>query len=101
VEIAFPIEDPAVKERILDEILGTALADNVKARALRADGTYERVQPGTHGTSALPLRSQERYMALARRTAAAGESQPAGLPPHEMFPSGQRGRERRRNKKRV
>jgi polyphosphate kinase len=101
VEIAFPIEDPAVKERILDEILGTALADNVKARALRADGTYERVQPGTHGTSALPLRSQERYMALARRTAAAGENQPAGLPPHEMFPSGQRGRERRRNKKRV
>ena len=101
VEISFPIEDPAVKERILDEILGTALADNVKARLLKPDGTYERIQPGSHGTSVLPLRSQERFMALARRVAAAGETQSAGVAPHEMFPSGQRARAQRRNKKRT
>src|SRR5438067_8526780 len=40
VEIAFPVEDPAIRDRIFDEILTISLADNVKARLLRADGTY-------------------------------------------------------------
>jgi polyphosphate kinase len=100
VEIAFPVEDPSLKERILDEILGIALNDNVKARILRADGSYERIAPGTHGTPPSPLRSQERFMALARRVAAAGDVAGA-VSPHEIFPSGQRARERRRNKKRT
>jgi len=97
VEIAFPVEDAGLKERILDEVLGTSLADNVKARILRADGQYERVQPGTHGTSATPLRSQERFMALARR-AAAPEAQ-AAVASHDVFPSTQRRREPRRKKR--
>src|SRR6267154_107532 len=46
VEIAFPVEDAGVKERILDEVLATSRGDNLKARILRADGQYERVQPG-------------------------------------------------------
>src|SRR5713101_2001414 len=87
VEIAFPVEDASVKERILEEVLATSLADNVKARILRADGQYERVQPGTHGTSVTPLRSQERFMALARR-AAAPEAQ-AAVASHDVFPSTQ------------
>jgi polyphosphate kinase len=97
VEIAFPVEDAGVKERILDEVLGTSLADNVKARILRADGQYERVQPGTQGTSAAPLRSQERFMAIARR-AAAPEAQ-AAVASHDVFPSTQRRREPRRKKR--
>ncbi len=97
VEIAFPVEDAAVKERILEEVLATSLADNVKARILRADGQYERVQPGTHGTSVAPLRSQERFMALARR-AAAPEAQ-AAVASHDVFPSTQRRREPRRKKR--
>jgi len=97
VEIAFPVEDSAVKERILDEVLATSLGDNVKARILRADGQYERVQPGTHGTSAAPLRSQERFMALARRVAAP-EAQ-AAVASHDVFPSTQRRREPRRKKR--
>ena len=32
IEVMFPIEDPALRERLLDEVLGTALRDNVKAR---------------------------------------------------------------------
>jgi polyphosphate kinase len=100
VEIAFPVEDPLIKERILDEILGTALADNVKARILKPDGTYERIQPGTHGTGVQPIRSQERYMALARRVAASADSGPT-VPPHEIFPAGSRARERRRKTKRA
>ena len=97
VEIAFPVEDAAVKERIVDEVLATSQGDNVKARILRADGQYERVQPGTQGTPAAPLRSQERFMALARRVAAP-EAQ-AAVASHDVFPSAQRRREPRRKKR--
>jgi polyphosphate kinase len=97
VEIAYPVEDPAVKERILDEVLATSLGDNVKARILRPDGQYERVLPGTNGTGATPLRSQERFMALARRVAAP-EAQAAVATP-DVFPSAQRRREPRRKKR--
>jgi polyphosphate kinase len=81
VDVAFPVESPALKERILTEILGTMLADNVKARALRPDGTYERVRPKTHGTGEAPLRSQERFMALARRAAFTDASRSPAIEP--------------------
>jgi polyphosphate kinase len=97
VEIAFPVEDAAVKERILEEVLATSLGDNVKARILRADGQYERVQPGSHGTGPAPLRSQERFMALARRAAAPEGQAPVSTP--DVFPSTQRRREPRRKKR--
>ena len=44
VESMFPVEDPALKRRVIEEILGTRLADNVKARELLPDGRYARVQ---------------------------------------------------------
>ena len=78
VDLAFPIEAPALKERILTEILGTMLADNVKARALRADGTYERVRPAQ---GAQPVRSQDQFMALARRAAFADASRSPAVEP--------------------
>lgn len=90
VEIAFPVEDPTLKQRVIDEILATALGDNVKARLLKPDGVYERVQPGAHGTAAAPLRSQERFMALARRIAAMPDPGQPGPPPHAIFPAGQK-----------
>lgn len=43
VEVMVPIADPALKQRVLREILGVYLADNVKARELRPDGRYVRV----------------------------------------------------------
>ena len=43
VELLFPVLDPELLRRIRDEILGTYLADNVKARRMAADGTYKRV----------------------------------------------------------
>src|SRR2546423_8824240 len=97
VEIAFPVEDAAVKERVVDEVLGISLGDNVKSRMLRADGQYERIHPGTHGTATVPLRSQERFMALARR-GGAPEAQ-AAVASHDVFPSTQRRREPRRKKR--
>ncbi|MCS6914006.1 MAG: polyphosphate kinase 1 [Myxococcales bacterium] len=66
VELMFPIEDPALKTRIIDEILATLLADNVKARLLRRDGTYERLQPAE---GEAPVRAQQRFIELARAQA--------------------------------
>jgi polyphosphate kinase len=55
IETVFPVEDERLKARLRDELLGAALADNVKARLLKPDGKYERARraPGE-----APLRSQ-------------------------------------------
>jgi polyphosphate kinase len=44
VEVLFSVPDPATKASIL-EILMIHLRDNVKARRLLSDGTYEKVEP--------------------------------------------------------
>jgi polyphosphate kinase len=44
VEIAFPIEDPVLRDEITNEVLPRFLNDVVKARELQADGTYVRVR---------------------------------------------------------
>jgi polyphosphate kinase len=91
VELAFPIEDPALRDRVFDEVLGTQLQDNVKARVLLQDGRYEKLpQNGP------PLRSQERFMALARRSVSSQEPPVAG---QEVFPSAERPPSRRRKKR--
>jgi polyphosphate kinase len=43
-EVIFPVDDPALSIRLREEILGSYLADNVKARLLQPDGTYIRAQ---------------------------------------------------------
>jgi polyphosphate kinase len=49
-EVIFPIRDAQIKTRVRDEILAAYLADTVKARMLRTDGTYVRVrEPGRDG----------------------------------------------------
>jgi polyphosphate kinase len=67
VEAMFPIEDPALRRRILDEILGTILLDNSRSRILRRDGSYERLGPAAGETA---VRSQYRFIELARAQAA-------------------------------
>jgi polyphosphate kinase len=42
VEVLTPIRDPLLRDRVLREILHVYLADNVKARVLKPDGTYAR-----------------------------------------------------------
>jgi polyphosphate kinase len=62
IEVAFPIEDGVLRERIISEILAVTLADNVKARFLNADGTYRRVgRPKAEEAK----RSQFRFIELA------------------------------------
>ena len=67
VEAMFPIEDPALRRRILDEILSTILLDNCRSRILRRDGSYERLAPAP-GEAA--VRSQHRFIEMARAQAA-------------------------------
>ncbi len=97
VETAFPIEDTGLRDRIVDELLATQLADNTKARILMSDGRYERLQPGSFATPVTPLRSQERFMALARRAGAVLEQPPVAG--QEIFPSTERRPQRRRRKR--
>jgi polyphosphate kinase len=45
VEVLFPLENPELIRYVRDEILAVYLADNVKARRLLPDGSYERIKP--------------------------------------------------------
>jgi polyphosphate kinase len=40
VEVLFPVEDPALRRRLIEEILPAELRDNEDARELQTDGTY-------------------------------------------------------------
>jgi polyphosphate kinase len=46
VEVAFPILEPEIARRVLDECLLTSLADNTCAWLLQADGTWLRSKLG-------------------------------------------------------
>lgn len=63
VELMFPLEDPLLRARVMDEILGTLLLDNTKAWRLRRDGSYERCAPGPDTRA---VRAQQRFLDLAR-----------------------------------
>ncbi len=65
VEVMFPVEDPAIRARILEEVLGIGFKDNVKARQLTVDGTYLPVPQPIDGQL---VRSQAVQLELARRS---------------------------------
>ncbi len=60
-EVVFPVVDPALKRRLLDEILDSYLHDNLKARLMNPDGSYERA-PRTGPA----LSAQQHLMELSR-----------------------------------
>jgi polyphosphate kinase len=45
VENLFPVDDPHLLDALRDQILGVHLEDNVQARRMLPDGSYERMQP--------------------------------------------------------
>jgi len=45
VEVAFPIETPALRSSVINEVLPRFLDDRVKARELQPDGSYRRLKP--------------------------------------------------------
>src|SRR5881398_3651609 len=45
IELAFPIETPALRDQIINDVIPAFLNDRVKARELQPDGTYRRLRP--------------------------------------------------------
>ncbi|HWX17033.1 MAG TPA: polyphosphate kinase 1 [Chthoniobacterales bacterium] len=45
VELAFPIENPALRDNLISEVLPRFLNDRVKSRELQPDGSYRRLKP--------------------------------------------------------
>jgi polyphosphate kinase len=68
VEALFPIYVPALRERVLGEILPSEFKDNVDARELQPDGTYA-VPARQEGEP--PFSAQNHFMAVAAQRAAA------------------------------
>jgi polyphosphate kinase len=62
IELAIPIHDGLLRDRLINEILHLSLADNAKARLLRSDGAYVRAKPAK---GEKPRHSQQEFMALA------------------------------------
>ena len=80
VEVMAPIEDPVLKARVLDEVLGLGLRDNVKARQLQSDGSYVPVPLQLDGQT---VRSQQVAWEIARR---GGQPGPEPLIRHVASP---------------
>ena len=64
VEVMWPVDDPALKARVLDEVLGLGFKDNVKARQLQVDGSYAPAPLALDGQT---VRSQVLQLEAARR----------------------------------
>ena len=62
VEVVAPVCDAAIRRHLKDDILTAYLRDNVKARLLQPDGSYERVRPAP---GAEPFDVQSRLIELA------------------------------------
>jgi polyphosphate kinase len=45
IELAFPVENSMLRDRIIKEVLPSFLNDRVKARELQPDGSYRRLKP--------------------------------------------------------
>jgi polyphosphate kinase len=87
IEVAFPIEDGVLRERLISEILATTLADNTKERFLQADGSY-RLQELAKGET--PRRSQSEFIALATLEQTSRRAPPNGrakFPAMKLLPS--------------
>jgi polyphosphate kinase len=68
VEVMYPVLDDSLRARMINEVLGTMRADQVKAWALSSAGSYVRKsEPGG-------LRSQQRFIELARERARESEA---------------------------
>jgi polyphosphate kinase len=63
IELAIPIEDGVLRERLISEVLASSLAENIKARHLHSDGAYHRPQLPS---DAEPHRSQFEFLTLAQ-----------------------------------
>jgi polyphosphate kinase len=75
VEALFPIEDPDLRKRLIEDLLSAELRDNEDARELHSDGTYHPVSRA-HGEQSFS--AQRYFMAAARLRAASAAVAPLG-----------------------
>ncbi len=68
IELAWPIDDPALRQRIIDECLVASLHDHRDAWHLSADGSYQRARPNAAGQSpGMQDALMARYGAIAHK----------------------------------
>ncbi|MCA8976144.1 MAG: polyphosphate kinase 1 [Planctomycetes bacterium] len=71
VEVAFPVLDPELKQRVVDEVLEVSLRDNQKARRILASG---RSEPIAIAKGEAPLRSQLALLEVSRQPETGGDA---------------------------
>lgn len=79
VETLFPVEAPELKQRVVEEIFGVCMGDNVKRRVLMPDGSYVRVK---RVAGEATVRAQERLLELEqeiRRESRSQTAQPSAI----------------------
>ena len=68
VEVAAPIEDEAIRNRVID-MFDLMLSDNVQARVMRQDGSYARRMPSEEAPrNTQEMLYQQAYDAVAAKT---------------------------------
>jgi polyphosphate kinase len=79
IELAWPVTDPALRQRLIDECLVAYLHDGQDAWDLGADGIYRRVdlRPGKDGTVVRAVEAHGAQTALMDRYASRGRSRAA------------------------
>jgi polyphosphate kinase len=87
VEVAFPVEDPVLRKEIIDEVFPAFLNDRVKARELKADGTYARLHPAEgEKASQAQLFFRENSRLQAKRIVESKKSRSVKLTPIKALP---------------
>lgn len=84
IEVVFPIEDGVLRDRLIRECLGGALADNCKARFLQPNGQY--VLPALEADQE-GINSQEQFMKLATAKDKATKGSRSPFPRVELAPA--------------
>lgn len=82
VEVVFPVEDPKLKQRLIDEVIQIFQQDTLKARMIHSDGLHNTLFDNTHQ----PVRAQSRFMQLAIKVHSA-EKKIASQPVVKLIPA--------------
>jgi polyphosphate kinase len=83
VEVIFPIEDPHLRQKLLEEILKMQLSDTDRARILQSNGGYAHI-PVQKGAE--PFSAQDHFLAEAERQNRLAQVVQAELQRSESFP---------------
>jgi polyphosphate kinase len=81
-EVVFPVKDPALISRLRDEILAAELADSIKTRLMRPNGSYGKLNVKLEGNGLIPFSSQDFFMELAE-----GRASIADIPDNRLLES--------------